>query len=142
VAGLTAGVTIRAALGLLSALTSCSEITSTFDLRTARRARLDATAEPERHVERPAQSSGGTYMKTIGIVGGIAWPSSIVYYRIINERIAHADPVMVDRESRQINRDRKLLTNAVVAHGDNEYADSTSNPPYSNTSYSRSAATG
>jgi len=28
-------------------------------------------------------------MKTIGIVGGIAWPSSIVYYRIINERIAH-----------------------------------------------------
>ena len=81
-------------------------------------------------------------MKTIGIVGGIAWPSSIVYYRIINERIAHADPVMVDRESRQINRDRKLLTNAVVAHGDNEYADSTSNPPYSNTSYSRSAATG
>jgi aspartate/glutamate racemase len=22
-------------------------------------------------------------MKTIGIVGGIAWPSSIVYYRII-----------------------------------------------------------
>ena len=28
-------------------------------------------------------------MKTIGMVGGIAWPSSIVYYRIINERIAH-----------------------------------------------------
>jgi aspartate racemase len=28
-------------------------------------------------------------MKTIGIVGGIAWPSSIVYYRIINERVAH-----------------------------------------------------
>ena len=27
-------------------------------------------------------------MKTIGIVGGIAWPSSIVYYRIINERVA------------------------------------------------------
>ena len=26
-------------------------------------------------------------MKTIGIVGGIAWPSSIVYYRIVNERI-------------------------------------------------------
>lgn len=28
-------------------------------------------------------------MKTIGIVGGIAWPSSIAYYRIINERVAH-----------------------------------------------------
>ncbi|OBF29338.1 aspartate/glutamate racemase [Mycobacterium sp. ACS1612] len=27
-------------------------------------------------------------MKTIGIIGGIAWPSSIAYYRIINERIA------------------------------------------------------
>jgi aspartate racemase len=27
-------------------------------------------------------------MKTIGIIGGIAWPSSILYYRIINERIA------------------------------------------------------
>lgn len=27
-------------------------------------------------------------MKTIGIVGGVAWPSSIVYYRIINELIA------------------------------------------------------
>lgn len=28
-------------------------------------------------------------MKTIGIVGGIAWPSSIAYYRIINERVAY-----------------------------------------------------
>jgi aspartate racemase len=27
-------------------------------------------------------------MKTIGIVGGIAWSSSIVYYRIINELVA------------------------------------------------------
>jgi hypothetical protein len=27
-------------------------------------------------------------MKTIGIVGGIAWPSSLVYYRIINELVA------------------------------------------------------
>lgn len=27
-------------------------------------------------------------MKTIGVVGGIAWPSSIVYYRIINELTA------------------------------------------------------
>ncbi|MGV2419906.1 MAG UNVERIFIED_CONTAM: aspartate racemase, partial [Staphylococcus saprophyticus] len=24
-------------------------------------------------------------MKTIGIVGGIAWPSSLVYYKTINE---------------------------------------------------------
>jgi hypothetical protein len=30
----------------------------------------------------------GIDMKTIGIVGGIAWPSSIVYYRIINELVA------------------------------------------------------
>src|SRR5215218_8379631 len=27
-------------------------------------------------------------MKTIGIVGGIAWPSSIVYYRLINEMVS------------------------------------------------------
>ena len=27
-------------------------------------------------------------MKTIGIVGGIAWPSTIVYYRTINELVA------------------------------------------------------
>ena len=27
-------------------------------------------------------------MKTIGIVGGVAWPSSLVYYRLINEEIA------------------------------------------------------
>jgi aspartate racemase len=27
-------------------------------------------------------------MKTIGIVGGVAWPSSIVYYRLINEMIS------------------------------------------------------
>jgi aspartate/glutamate racemase len=27
-------------------------------------------------------------VKTIGIVGGIAWPSSLVYYRIINELVA------------------------------------------------------
>lgn len=27
-------------------------------------------------------------MKTIGIIGGVAWPSSLVYYRIINEEIA------------------------------------------------------
>ena len=30
----------------------------------------------------------GSDMKTIGIVGGIAWPSSIVYYRVINELVA------------------------------------------------------
>jgi aspartate racemase len=27
-------------------------------------------------------------LKTIGIVGGVAWPSSIVYYRVINELVA------------------------------------------------------
>lgn len=27
-------------------------------------------------------------MKTIGIVGGVAWPSSLVYYRLINEEVA------------------------------------------------------
>jgi aspartate racemase len=27
-------------------------------------------------------------MKTIGIVGGIAWPSTIVYYRAINQLVA------------------------------------------------------
>ena len=27
-------------------------------------------------------------MKTIGIVGGVAWPSTIVYYRAINELVA------------------------------------------------------
>lgn len=27
-------------------------------------------------------------MKTIGIVGGVAWPSTVVYYRVINEEIA------------------------------------------------------
>jgi aspartate racemase len=27
-------------------------------------------------------------VKTIGIVGGVAWPSSIVYYRVINELVA------------------------------------------------------
>ena len=27
-------------------------------------------------------------METIGIIGGIAWPSTIVYYRIINELVA------------------------------------------------------
>lgn len=27
-------------------------------------------------------------MKTIGVVGGVAWPSTIVYYRTINELVA------------------------------------------------------
>lgn len=27
-------------------------------------------------------------MKTIGVVGGVAWPSSIIYYQTINELIA------------------------------------------------------
>jgi hypothetical protein len=27
-------------------------------------------------------------MKTIGIVGGVAWPSTVVYYQLINSMIA------------------------------------------------------
>src|SRR5262249_29592064 len=34
------------------------------------------------------QGTGTTSMKTIGIVGGVAWPSSLIYYRMINELIA------------------------------------------------------
>jgi aspartate racemase len=32
-------------------------------------------------------SFGSIDVKTIGIVGGVAWPSSVVYYRVINELI-------------------------------------------------------
>jgi hypothetical protein len=47
----------------------------------------------------------GIDMKTIGIVGGIAWPSSLVYYRIINELVAqrlgdsglHSASLVLDR---------------------------------------------
>jgi len=30
---------------------------------------------------------GGTFMKTIGLIGGMSWESSVEYYRIINEEI-------------------------------------------------------
>lgn len=30
---------------------------------------------------------GGTHMKTIGLIGGMSWESSVKYYRIINEEI-------------------------------------------------------
>ena len=55
-------------------------------------------------------------MKTIGIVGGIAWPSSIVYYRIINERIASrlgdgglhsASLVLAQTDFQQIERNQR-----------------------------------
>ena len=55
-------------------------------------------------------------MKTIGIVGGIAWPSSIVYYRIINELVAQrlgdgslhsACLVLVQTDFEQIERNQR-----------------------------------
>jgi Rhodopirellula transposase DDE domain len=55
-------------------------------------------------------------------IEGAQHPDRDAQFRYLNDQardhIATADPVMVDRESRQINRDRTLLTNAVVAHGD------------------------
>jgi aspartate racemase len=30
---------------------------------------------------------GGTFMKTIGLIGGMSWESSVEYYRIVNEEI-------------------------------------------------------
>lgn len=32
---------------------------------------------------------GGTEVKTIGLIGGLSWESSLVYYRIINEAVKH-----------------------------------------------------
>jgi aspartate racemase len=55
-------------------------------------------------------------MKTIGIVGGIAWPSSIVYYRIINELVAQrlgdnglhsASLVLAQTDFEQIERNQR-----------------------------------
>ena len=50
-------------------------------------------------------------MKTIGIVGGVAWPSSIAYYRTINELMAQrmgglhcADLVLAQTDFEQIER--------------------------------------
>src|SRR5262245_11796458 len=50
-------------------------------------------------------------VKTIGIVGGVAWPSSIVYYRAINELVAcrlgglHcADLVLVQADFAEVER--------------------------------------
>ncbi len=50
-------------------------------------------------------------MKTIGIVGGVAWPSSIAYYRTINELVARrmgglhcADLVLAQTDFEQIER--------------------------------------
>jgi aspartate racemase len=58
----------------------------------------------------------GTDMKTIGIVGGIAWPSSVVYYRIINELVAQrlgdsglhtASLVLAQSDFEQIERNQR-----------------------------------
>jgi aspartate racemase len=55
-------------------------------------------------------------MKTIGIVGGIAWPSSIVYCRIINELVARrlgdsglhsASLVLAQTDFEQIERNQR-----------------------------------
>jgi len=55
-------------------------------------------------------------MKTIGIVGGIAWPSSLVYYRIINELVAQrlgdggrhsASLVLAQTDFEQIERNQR-----------------------------------
>ena len=55
-------------------------------------------------------------MKTIGIVGGIAWPSSIVYYRIINELVAQrlgdsglhsASLVLVQTDFEEVERNQR-----------------------------------
>ena len=64
---------------------------------SSQRARSQA-ADPQRQVAMVGRSwvnipaivlpFWGTDMKTIGIVGGIAWPSTMVYYRIINELVA------------------------------------------------------
>jgi aspartate racemase len=50
-------------------------------------------------------------VKTIGIVGGVAWPSSIAYYRTINELMAQrmgglhcADLVLAQTDFEQIER--------------------------------------
>src|SRR5438067_2803072 len=52
-----------------------------------------------------------THVKTIGIVGGVAWPSSIAYYRAINELVAQrmgglhcADLVLAQTGFEQIER--------------------------------------
>src|SRR5215475_14245878 len=53
-------------------------------------------------------------MKTIGIVGGVAWPSSIVYYRTINELVAWrlgglhcADLVLAPADFAEIERQQR-----------------------------------
>src|SRR4029453_12776447 len=43
-------------------------------------------------------------MKTIGIVGGIAWPSSIVYYRLINEMVSERLVVLGGGDFDEIER--------------------------------------
>ncbi|WP_433186384.1 aspartate/glutamate racemase family protein [Actinoallomurus sp. CA-150999] len=56
-------------------------------------------------------------MKTIGIVGGLAWPSSVVYYRVINELIGRrlgdgglhsANLVLAQTDFAEIERNQRL----------------------------------
>jgi len=55
-------------------------------------------------------------VETIGIIGGIAWPSTIVYYRIINELVAErlgedglhsADLVLAQTDFEEIERNQR-----------------------------------
>ena len=55
-------------------------------------------------------------METIGIIGGVAWPSTIVYYRIINELVAErlgedglhsADLVLAQTDFAEIERNQR-----------------------------------
>jgi aspartate racemase len=55
-------------------------------------------------------------VETIGIIGGIAWPSTIVYYRIINELVAErlgedglhsADLVLTQTDFEEIERNQR-----------------------------------
>jgi hypothetical protein len=54
------------------------------------------------------------HVKTIGMVGGVAWPSSIVYYRAINELVAcrlgglHcADLVLAQADFAEVERQQR-----------------------------------
>lgn len=39
--------------------------------------------------ERANQNDGGLGLKTIGLIGGMSWESTVPYYRIINEEVKH-----------------------------------------------------
>ena len=68
-------------------------------------------------------------VKTIGIVGGLAWPSTVIYYRTINELVAsrlgglhcarlvlaQTDFAEVDRYQREGRWDRSTWSKSVCA---------------------------